>query len=91
MSRLRAEAEGVNRQHLYKLIDGLPEHTLWTAQRFLEFLSRDDDPVERAFDEAPLEDEILTEEELALLREGREDVAAGRLIPHAEAMKMLGL
>jgi len=91
VSGLRAEVERVNRQHLYKLIDGLPEHTLWTAQRFLEFLSRDDDPVQRAFDDAPPEDEILTEEELALLREGREEAAAGRLVPHAEAVQMLGL
>lgn len=44
----------------------------------------DDDAVERAFRDAPVDERPLSEEEAAALREARE--AGGPLVSHAEAM-----
>jgi hypothetical protein len=46
------------------------------------------DPVDVAFDNAPLEVLPVGEDEARLIREARAEVEAGaRLIPHAEAMQ----
>jgi len=46
------------------------------------------DPVDVAFDNAPLEDLPVGEDDARLIREARAEVEAGaRLIPHDEAMQ----
>jgi DNA-directed RNA polymerase specialized sigma24 family protein len=52
------------------------------SQRELE-----SDPVLVALREAPLDDEPLTDEDLAALEEARKDVAQGRLISHDEVRR----
>jgi predicted transcriptional regulator len=47
----------------------------------------DEDPVLRALENAPFDDEPETEEERAAVAEAWEDVRAGRLIPHEEVAK----
>jgi len=46
--------------------------------------NEDDDPVERAFREAPLDERPLSDGEAEALREARE--AGGPFVSHAEAM-----
>jgi len=48
---------------------------------------RESDPVLVALREAPLDDEPLTDEDLAALEEARKDVAQGRLISHDEVRR----
>ena len=66
---------------LHRLIDELPESQLDTAWRLLEPLRADDDPVLRAFLEAPEDDEPLTPEEIAAIEEGKADIVRGDVIP----------
>lgn len=78
------------KEKLHRLIDDLPASELPAAERFLEYLrDRPGDPVLRALREAPEDDEPETPEEASAVQEAREDVAAGRLIPHEEARRRL--
>jgi hypothetical protein len=47
-------------------------------------VTEDDDPVERAFRNAPVDERPLSDEEVAALSEARE--AGGPFVSHAEAM-----
>jgi len=77
------------RKQLHRLVDDLPTRELWAATRFLEFLRADqhrhDLPPELA--NAPLDDEPETPEEAAAVAEAWEDVAAGRVLSHAEVLR----
>jgi hypothetical protein len=75
------------KEALYRLIDELPERDLATAERLLEHLrDAQGDPVLHALLTAPEDDEPLTPEEEARLQK-----PAGKLSPHAEVMRELGL
>ena len=63
------------KEHLYRLIDAIPERELAAAEKALAPLV---DPVLRAFLEAPEDDEPLTEEDIAAIEEGKADM---ELIP----------
>jgi predicted transcriptional regulator len=79
-----------NRQHLHVLVDELPEGELVAAKRFLEFLGhRSQDPLRILLDKAPLDDEAVTEEDLAAIREGREDKARGDVLSQDEVERLL--
>ena len=79
------------RQNLKDLIDGLPERDLYAVKRYIQFLHYVDDPVAMSLAEAPLDDEPLTDEDIAALAEAEEDIKAGRLIPAEEVYRELGL
>lgn len=79
------------REALHRLVDELPKRELSAARRYLEYLRNMGDPVLRAFLEAPEDDEGLTEDDEAALREAHEDVRAGRLTPLEEVTRELGL
>lgn len=70
------------KETLHRLIDELPEREWPTAERFLQYL-RDmgRDPVVRAFAEAPEDDEPVTPEEDAAIREAEEEIARGEGVP----------
>ena len=69
-----AELRGV----LHRLVDELPGIELHTARRYLEYLRNvGNDPVYRAFMEAPLDDEPLTPEDIEAIREGEAEIARG--------------
>lgn len=78
------------RTTLYRLVDMLPERDLDAARRMLHgLLSSEDDPVLRAFVEAPEGDEDMSPEDREALARGDADVAAGRLVSHEEAKRIL--
>ena len=71
------------RERIHRLVDRLPEEELPTARRVLEGLRSLSDPVLRALLDAP-EEEPISEEERAALREAEEDVRRGRVRPLEE-------
>ena len=77
------------RQHAHQLIDRLPEMQLSGLVQFLETIV---DPVAAALHDAPFDDEPETEsEKLAAEARGWLKNNRGKGIPHAEAMRRLGL
>ena len=79
------------RLRLKELIDELPEGDLHAVKRYIQFLHYLDDPVAVSLAEAPLDDEPLTDEDIAALAEAREEMKAGNLTSHDEVMRELGL
>lgn len=78
------------RQHAHQLIDRMPEAQLSGLVQFLETIV---DPVSAALRNAPLDDEPETDDEKAAVAEAKTWLAenGGKGIPHAEAMRRLGL
>ena len=78
------------RQHAHQLIDRLPEAQLSTVVGLLETIV---DPVAAALSNAPMDDELETEEEKRAAAEARVWLQrnGGKGIPHEEAMRRLGL
>jgi hypothetical protein len=78
------------RQNAHELIDRLPETQLSALVGLLETIV---DPVGVALRNAPVDDEPETEEEKQGVAEARAWLRrrGGRGIPHAEAMRRLGL
>jgi hypothetical protein len=78
------------RQNAHRLIDRLPETQISALVGLLETIV---DPVAVALREAPPDDEPETEEERQAVTEARLwlDRNGGRGVPHAEAMRRLGL
>ncbi len=78
------------REKLHSLVDALPEGELLPAERFLEYLrDRVEDPVLKAFMEAPIDDEPLTEEDLKAIAEAEEAIARGEEHPWEEVRERL--
>jgi predicted transcriptional regulator len=78
------------KDELHGLVDQLPETAMDSARDFLEYLrDRQGDPVLRALRAAPVDDEELSEEDLSDLEEALKDLAAGRVVSHAEARRRL--
>jgi hypothetical protein len=67
-------------EQLHALVDQLPQGMWDEAARYLTGLNTED-PVLRAFLLAPLDDEPLTDEEIALVEEGEAEIARGEGIP----------
>ena len=78
----------VTRTQIHKLLKELPDDELPAVELFIEFLKTRDRML-LTLAAAPWEDEIITEEEEAAVREAKEDVAAGRLTPHEEVRRRL--
>lgn len=78
------------RQHAHQLIDRMPETQLSGLVQFLETIV---DPVATALRNAPLDDEPETDEEKAAVTEAKTWLQqnGGKGVPHAEAMRRLGL
>lgn len=77
-----------NRQALHTLVDELPEPELPAAKRFLEYLRQAADPLRLALESAPVDDEPLTEEDLAAIGEGFADRAEGETVSHEEVKRL---
>lgn len=73
---------------MHRLIDELPQSE-WSEAACLLASLPGDDPVLDAVRNAPYDDEPETAEEAAAVQEGRDDVAAGRVVSHAEARRRL--
>ena len=78
------------RQHAHQLIDRMPETQLSGLVQFLETIV---DPVAVALRNAPIDDELETVDEKAAVTKARNWLQknGGKGIPHAEAMRRLGL
>lgn len=78
------------RQHAHQLIDRMPETQLSGLVQFLETIV---DPVATALRNAPLDDEPETDEEKTAVADAKTWLQqnGGKGIPHAEAMRRLGL
>lgn len=78
------------RQHAHQLIDRLPEMQLSGLVQFLETIV---DPAAGGLENAPLDDEPETASEKLAVEEANDWLKknGGRGIPHAEAMRILGL
>ena len=73
------------RELLYALVETLPETELKPATRFLKCLrAQHTDPVMQALEQAPIDDEPVTEEEATALEEALEDYDQGRVHRHEE-------
>jgi predicted transcriptional regulator len=78
------------RQVLHTLVDKLPDEELVAAERFLEYLRfRSEDSLRALLAEAPVDDEPVTEEDLAAIREGLAEKARGEVVSHEEAERLL--
>ena len=79
------------RELLHGIVDELPESDLVTAFRILKGLELTPTSLQILLANAPLDDEPDDDDFDGGLTEAREDVLAGRTIPHAEVMRRLGI
>lgn len=84
------------KDELRRLVDDLPDDMpsdeLLAAKRFLEYLrQRWADPVVRALDNAPFDDESISEEEEAAVKEARRALRVGDVLSDQDLVKDLGL
>ena len=84
------ESDAVKRQ-IKDLIDGMPPDELLVIKRFIQYVRDMEDPFLQNLAEAPWDDEPLSDEDMAAIAEAKEDIKAGRLIPHEEIMREFGL
>ena len=78
-----------DRQALHALVEELPERELEPARRFLKYLRQQPaDSLRLLLDTAPVDDEPVTEDDLAAIREGLEEHAHGETVPHEEVKRL---
>ena len=85
----RIAMEAKARERLYRLVDRLPDAEVRAAESYLEYLAAQGDPFIRRLMKAPCDDEPITEEEEAGVREGWADYKAGRVQTLEEVEKEL--
>jgi hypothetical protein len=76
------------RERLHMLLDELPDDVLDDAEAAITA------PVPLPYcppEQAPLDDEPVTDEDLEAIRLGREEYRRGETIPHDQAMREIGL
>lgn len=79
----------MTREGLHKLIDELPESDLPTAGRVLEALHATADPVRRALDNAPEDDEPETAKEIAAVASAWKEHRRGEHLTTQELLRQL--
>ena len=84
-------ARKTTRQELKDLIDCAPDDELIVVKRYVQYIVDRQDPVLKSLLDAPVDDEPLTESDIAALQEAREDIAAGRIISAKELYRELGI
>ncbi len=65
---------------LHRLVDQVPRHSLHLIARLVEAVLSEEDPVSRALDNAPEDDEPITEEDLRDLDEAMGAAREGDLV-----------
>ena len=79
------------REEVVRLVERIPEGDLDVVKRMLAGLlaGRDgeEDPLRAFLESCPEDDEPTTDEDLAAIRAGREELARGELIPHEEVAR----
>lgn len=79
------------RETVRRLVELVPDQDLATVEKMLRGVVGEADPVRAALAAAPIDDEEVTDEDLAAWEEGRADVAAGRVMTTEELCRQLGL
>lgn len=82
---------GRARDRLHRLIDEISDSELHAVEKYLEYIRDTSDPVRHALENAPVDDESLTDDERAAIKEAEDDLRAGRTISHEEVKRELGL
>jgi hypothetical protein len=77
------------REALHNLIDRLPDAALQAAGAALEPVLAEHDPVLRAFLNAPIDDEPLTEEDIAAIEAAKARVRRGEYVTFADLERRL--
>lgn len=75
------------KKEIRQLINKLPESELNAARRFLRYLitqSAEEDPVLKAMENAPLDDEPLTKEDVKALNKAYRDIKEGCILSDKE-------
>ena len=88
---MTSQMEKFGRDDLKRLIDGLPDSELHAARRYLQFLSYHDDALALSLDQAPYDDEPVTDRDWEAIKEANGDIAAGRVVSHEEMKREFGL
>ena len=76
---------------LHWLVDRLPEEEVHAAERYLEYLTEQEDPLVTALSHAAEVDEPLTDGDRAALEEGRLALDAGDTVSDDELRSQLGI
>ena len=79
------------KNRLHKLVDRLPEEQLQAAERYLQSLCNQDDPVLDAIRSAPDVEEPFSDEEQQGVDDAIRDLRAGNRVPHAQILRKYGL
>lgn len=74
---------------LHRLVDQVPRHSLHLVARLMEAVLAEEDPVARALENAPIDDEPVTDEDIAAIEEADEAARRGELISHEDLMAEL--
>ncbi len=83
--------ETATKTRLHRLVDKLPEGEVHAAERYLEYLTEQADPLVTALSNAVEVDEPLTDDDCAALEEGRLALDAGDTISDNELRAQLGI
>ena len=76
---------------LHRLVDKLPEAEVHAAERYLEYLTEQADPLVTALSIAVEMEEPLTDDDRAALEEGRLALDAGDTVSDDELRTQLGI
>ena len=76
---------------LHRLVDSLPEEEIHAAERYLEYLAEQGDPLLGVLSSATEVDEPLTDDDRAALNEGRLALEAGDTVSDDELRSQLGI
>jgi hypothetical protein len=79
----------MSRDTLHDLVDRIPEAELPAAKLFLEYLAVSQ--AWRAALSAPLDDEPVTDADVAAIARARDEVRAGKVTSHDEILREFGL
>jgi hypothetical protein len=86
----KPKTERTLRERLHHLVEQLPGGELHAAERYLEFVHAQGDPVLRALMQAPEVEEQLSEEDEAALQEGRDALDRGEVVSGEEMRREFG-
>ena len=78
----------MSKADLHRLIDGLPESRIPQVQAYLEIINAGG--LKTFLSQAPEEDEEISPEEEAAVKEAEADIARNGTVSHQEVRKMLG-
>ena len=77
------------RERIHQLVDELPEVELNVVELLLAGRRATTDPVLQALANAPADDEPLTDDEAAAVKEGFDDIARGDVVSDTELDQLL--